>query len=711
MAKIGGSLSTEVLEFQPNGSPASFEVTVVNLSDRFAEFRIELFAAGADPNLGHRWYRLSPEVSTKKPPGDTTKFSIAIVDTPIPGVETINVTVQVSSPDFRDIQRYSLRLKIKPTTGLILLPIDLPVQHLLVYPRQIVQIPVRVHNPHLKTVDVILKFLGLDPSWLNEGTERRLIVGSGRQEEISFSCQPPIAVRAPSGKYSFTVEADLDGRPAGSVSGTLEVLSIGTVFLTCMPQQLWLPAKASWLPQWQSEPAVYQLRLKNASNIYQNISVYLQGKDVRKCTWEAIPAQADLRPGENIQVALRVSNRRPWWGWIRKIQIEACPQLSVGNTEPTNYPLELCLRPILPLWLQFLLSVAGLVLLLWLFSLFQIKGHTGPVNSVRFSGVVNPVISGSDDRTVRSWHLDKNHPFCQFLRWQRYCLRSRGILVDRGTNGTNSMRVSVLRFRPERNDQIAIGLENGEILLWDINSKTSIRSFSEPKSDRVFDLVFTKDSSYLFSGHGKKLRQWNLVTNRPTPQGEIDLGFAIYALALSHDESTLIVAGRYNKLFLGNWIDKNQLPRFTPMQYPQGSANDYIASLATAENLLVTADIRGFIGLWDLDECKTAPATCQPLDEWQIQYSDGKPMPISSLALTKDARYLTAAGDDGILRLWLLTKNKQRQSDFYRGKIVAKYPRRINSVDLIYQEQNLLILSGADDNQIRLNVYLLNPNP
>ncbi len=57
------------------------------------------------------------------------------------------------------------------------------------------------------------------------------------------------------------------------------------------------------------------------------------------------------------------------------------------------------------------------------------------------------------------------------------------------------------------------------------------------------------------------------------PQGnqhkvlEADLGFAIRALVLTDDEKTVVVAGRYNKILLGDWANHRQMPVFRQLLY------------------------------------------------------------------------------------------------------------------------------------------------
>lgn len=726
MTKINGSISKNLIEFQSGAAPPSFQVYVTNQSDLFASFRVELIAAGADPSIGHRWYQLKPEVSAVKPPGDKTEFTVIIIDTPIPGLDNINVTVQISSLEFRDIFRLSLRLKINPRTTLDRFEIDLPVKNYALYPREEIEIPLRVTNLETKDADILLEFTGIEPDWLNRGAERRLLVAAGRQAETSFSCQPPIAVRAPSKKYPFRIRAYLQGKFIGSADGTIEVLPVGTVFTSVGSKEHWLPTKNYWFLNWRSNPVSYLLKFKNSSNLFQTISIEIpNNKNIKKLKIEPLPEQVNAAPGENLPIELKVSKKRPWFGLIQKFTIDAFTRLSderLGKADPPSHQLKLNIHPIVPLWLQLLLSLLILILLFLLLS--GQAGHQLQVNSVSFTGVnvngqLNPIVSGSEDRTVRSWQATPDNLLCKFFDWQKFCLKANKhpILND---EQTDQKAVAVLRYRAEQTDRLGVGLENGHILLWDVewdlDRGQKIDSLVVEKGDRVFALAFSKNYPYLFSGHGGQLWQWDLTNQKPKDflfennNTQEVKRFAISTLALSQDERILIIAGRFNKIFLGIWDGENQLPKFEPLQsYPVGSTGDYIESIATAENILVTSDIQGSIRIWDLNECSKKP-DCKSKDDWQIVYPSGDPMPVRTVALTQNGRYLVISGDDGIIRLWQMNTEKiQRQNKSNNGQEIANYSETgINDIDVITRENRLLIVSGADDHKVRLNTYNIN---
>ena len=690
-------VSPKQLTFKPGGAPASFEVTVINDSDRFASFQLEVIAAGADSNRHTDWYSISPEVSTKKPPGDSTQFHIAIKDTPVPGfVGQMDLQVRVFSMELGNEDRVRVRLTLEQGTGFPL-KLDLPIEKFQAYPGNQIEIPVLVYNPGQLSTNAVITCLKLDSTWLLEGLDRRLNLPPGGQATATFLCQLPSGIEASSQLYPFTIEARHQYGSPAQIGGMLEILPTGEVKFRCTPTLHYLPPKSRGLPKRKSDPVTYLLEFENASNLYQQVSVRIEGKDQPKCTVEVIPEQADLIPGQASQLQLVVDSRRRRWGRTQKLQLVVAAVLSdqrLGEAAPPTENVELRVRPLIPFWLQIGAGLLLLLLLLlpWWWSLLP-RGHKGPVRSVSFNGLGDWVISGSDDQTIRQWRVRGNR------------LEPAGIL------GTTNRAVRVVRYQPVDNNVVAVALENGDIQIWDLLSRKH-RDLIAERDDRVFDLEFTKDSRYLFSGHGNDLvLQWDLEGDRDrnstesTQPRKQKLDFTVSDIALvGQGYKYLAIAGRYNRLVLLNLSGDQGGTKLPAIPYPRpGSQDDYISSLALAANkphLMAVADNQGYISVWDLGQCLINPGMpCQQLDEWRGG-EDGQP--VRSVALSTNGCYLTSVGDDQRLMLWPLTTDGRRASKISDGEILDRFSKKLNSVDVKVVGEDILIASGGDDHQVRL---------
>lgn len=692
---ISASASVQVLKFKPGGPPSTFEITVNNDSDRFASFQLEIIAAGANPDPGFSWYNLSPGVSAKKPPGDSTKFHVTITDVPVPGWTGImNLTVRIFSLDLRDEERLVVRLVVQEGVGSKLLKVDLPVQKFQAVPGELIKIPVRVLNPNQQTNNVVLNFLGVESSWFNDGAEKRFKLDPGEQKEVTFSCQPPVDLtQSPCQIYPFSVAGTPDKGHTASDSGTLEVLPTGFVEFSCTPQQQTIPAKKGWWTTRDSHPATFELQFENASNLRSTARAEIQWKSKQKCILEVMPPDIALNPGETSIASLIASKPRPRWGLAQKLLLEVTAILSDPRVEVRNDTelLELRVLPIVPVWLQFAGGLLALLLLFW-WLLRPLQGHQNSVTSVRFNGIGDRIISGSTDQTIRSWQVKGNR------------LESTGVFAQPGK------AVRVVRYKPVNNDLVAAGLENGEIQLWNVLSerKKPIASFFYQKDDRVLALEFTKDSRYLFSSHGSDLvLAWDierdLSDNNPgnnKPVATLKSGFAVYDLAVvGQKETNLAIGGRFNKLVVWN-LNSNKV-RFVP--YRPGGQDDYILSLsvaATKPTLMATADTQGYITLWDMSQCLIKDVKCEIIQESSRGHG-GKP--VRSVSLSANGRYLASAGDDGRVMLWSLSNEGRVDPKCSKGKEIRQATTKFKDVDLLLDGEDILIVSGADDHQVRLD--------
>jgi WD40 repeat protein len=733
---INTIVSTKELHFQPGGVPASFEVTVVNGSDRFASFQLELVAAGAAADRNGDWYSISPTASSKKPPGAATRFQVSILDTPVPGfVGMMNIRVRVFSMELPDETREILRLVVERGTGLIALQLELPVKQFQINPGSRIEVPVRVYNPGQLLSNALLTEKAIDPRWLPLSTERRLQVPPGKSVETTFTYQPPFGAVAPSQAYPFTLEATHNNGPASRVSGTLEVMPMGFVEFTATPKQRVIPSKLQW-KFWQSPPVTYNLEAKNASNLPQEATLELAGENSPECDLTLVPETSAIAPEETVEFLLTARKKRPWFGRHRKLLLELTGIWSDRRVDTRNerHTLELVVKPVLPLWLQLLGGLFLLYLLWWLSWLNPRNpffGHDEPVNTVKFNGVGERLISGSNDQTIIEWNISgffnpivnpelRKFPNKGNRLWRRvtHPFQNRTNCQSPGcTDLVAEKAVRVLQYRPVNNNWVATGLENGEIHLWNLteNRPDPLQSFVYQKDDRVFALEFTQDSRALFSGHGSgAVLQWDLKEGE-RPDSTLgarapnlkQFNFAVYALKfVGNDDRTLAVAGQLNQLVLWNWRENTE----AVVPYREGGKDDYINSLDTAEfnpHLLATADTQGYITLWNMQPCLNGGADCQRIEQWQDGHNG---QPVRSVALSENGCYLVSGGDDGRVMLWPLNIDGSRAGP--QGEpIMGAKNKNFNSVDIKEVDDHLAIAAGSDDYQeVRVEFHSRLPN-
>jgi hypothetical protein len=703
METIAMLISHRDIAYKPGGSPAQFKVTVINQSDRFASFQLDITPAGVEQNQDRLWYSISPEVSTKNPPGDAVEFTVSILDTPIMGfVGLVNLTVRTFSLELRDEVRQVIRLELQEGTGQSRIQLELPFQRLQVAPLDMVEIPVLVRNPSQQATNVTLACEGIPANWLIEGATRQFQVKAGGQFSTAFLCQPPFSPEAISKVYGMTIRAKHTNGPEATATAGLEVLPRGSLAFDCQPRVQTVPNKFSWR-FWQNSPAIYQLLLNNASNLEQTVSIDILNEAEEEYTSELVPNEAKLLPLTQQSMSLRISKNRPLLGGVQRLELQVKSLWQDRRLEARNpiQTIELRLKPIIPSW-AFILLLAIILGILWYFSWLNPESpfiaHRAAVTSVQLDGLSATALSSSNDQTLRQWRT--------VGFWQPIFNRDMGVVAQ----GQKAMRV--VRFRPVNNDMAAIGLENGEIQLWDLLEKKADKtliSYSFQRDDRVFGLAFTLDSRFLFSSHGSgQVLRWSVdrhlirqsSAKLQQPLQSQKLNFAISDSVLVGDnDNILAIAGRYNSLVLWNW-EQNTV---RPVAYPEiGGQDDYIQSMDVPEfrrNLLATADTKGFITVWDMTPClKDTSQTCNIVDRWGDGHQ-GKP--VRSVGIDPNGCYLVSGGDDGRLMFWGLTAAGRRAGEFANGKPLAVLNANVTAVDVRVQQHQVIAIAGDSTGRVR----------
>ncbi|MFN5471633.1 MAG: hypothetical protein ACK5CR_06405, partial [Pseudanabaena sp.] len=206
--QIGLEIPQKELNFKIGSDKNSFSVVVINYSDQFASFQIELIAAGADvQTVGYEWYKISPDVSVKIPPGDLVEFVVSIIETPIPGfMGVMNVTVQAVSMELREENREIIRINLQAGGTRSQLKVEIPSQKLQVTPLESVEIPIVIGNTTQQSTNVTLICKGLPESWFPKGHIQQFAIKPGGIFKTSFLCTLPFDLESVSQIYPFTID-------------------------------------------------------------------------------------------------------------------------------------------------------------------------------------------------------------------------------------------------------------------------------------------------------------------------------------------------------------------------------------------------------------------------------------------------------------------------------------------------------------------------
>ncbi len=730
-------------------TPTKFTVTVTNKSNIFASFQLKLEVRDPNTHYGINsddWYKISPIVSSKNPPGDSTNFDVEITKIPIktrlPIGEKIGCLAIVSSIDLLpDEDRIPFEIKIGEVASI---PLQVSIirqnfyRRLYPAPEKPWEIGIEIYNPRSKPANVLVKLLGLESNWLvNKITEQSLEVPDGKQEQVIFYCQPD--KNAECNTYPFTIQVSDSNSNAilKELEGKLEILPTGALdcsrsenesdrdkldkyktfrdFLHNLEKKI-LQTLYGILLWRKHNDETYKFKLENKSNLPQKVWIEIVQEESDKFQ-EVVkevekPKETNLAPGNEVQQSLKIKAEKAPLFWlfgekILDLKIKASWSDPRVNTRNETHIVKFPVKSLLPIWGLLLLLSILLGILWWLSCLNPFSpfcGHKTPVNSVQFNGLGDRLVSGSQDPRIIEWDTGK---FFKLLEHQEIWELPKD----------EQETVLVIRYRPVNNNIVAAGLENGTIKLWDLTQKAEnpIACFLYEEGDRVLALEFSQDSRYLFSGHGSgRVIQWEINYNRnnesdskcvskPVSQKETPFDFAVYALKFVGEDrdrklaiaggddddgffsSKLAVAGRYNQLLVWDWLKDEKIIEFA---YHSGGNKDYIQSLDMAEfqpDLLVSADNQGRISLWDLQQCSPSKQ-CQPVEQWLDGHNEKA---VRSVALSADGCYLVSGGDDGLVRLWSLTSEgklaEQNGKKIKNGatKILDIIQKqKVNSVDL-----------------------------
>ncbi len=252
-------------------------------------------------------------------------------------------------------------------------------------------------------------------------------------------------------------------------------------------------------------------------------------------------------------------------------------------------------------------------------------GHEGPLRTVSYSPDGATLATGSHDRTVRLWNLDRNSTFAT-LR--------------------HSNEVSSSSFSPD-GTTLGTGDSKGNVILWDVNTQRQINAFNV-LGERVTTLVFSPDGATLAAGtYGGEVRLWDAATGTAIRDLE-GHSQSVLSMTFSRDGTTLatgsfhdsvkvwnLATGTAGAALKGKWMDtvtfspdgtifatgtQERLARLYDMSTGDVIArieghHHYVTSVLFTPDgkTLATGSQDGTILLWDLQRLLSRPQLLRPV--------------------------------------------------------------------------------------------------
>ncbi|MBN1505923.1 MAG: protein kinase [Sedimentisphaerales bacterium] len=299
-------------------------------------------------------------------------------------------------------------------------------------------------------------------------------------------------------------------------------------------------------------------------------------------------------------------------------------------------------------------------------ALFELPGHTDPIEQLAFSPDGRFLASGGNDSLVKVWNWS-----------EKECLHTISVHKDRiyglqfSTNG---------RF-------LAAGSRDNTISVWDVPSFRHNRTL-RGHSAAITGLDFSHRGNLLATSSSDcTVRLWDLSRVQAPEVIRVGLSREVTDVEISSDGQILAaICGRERFLFPENPVAGTQQVTFWDVMSgkaltPLNVKRDVFSMAFSTEGLFATGAEDGHIDLWEQRTCK------------HVRSLTGGSANIRDLAFSPDGQMLASGSDDGAVRLWDVARGVELLPPLVHGA-------RVQGV--AFSGDGLTLATGGHDHRVRL---------
>jgi WD40 repeat protein len=342
-----------------------------------------------------------------------------------------------------------------------------------------------------------------------------------------------------------------------------------------------------------------------------------------------------------------------------------------------------------------------------------LNGHAGAVTTLAFLPNRKTLVSGSEDKTVKLWAVDKEptatvklgqpskvgvsslafSPNGNWLAVGKYDgnaviwnTRKKVSEDDKGEPLERSASaVSSVAFSPD-GQILAIASYDKTVTLWQMSSnpKTKLRPLTGHLGP-VLTMAFSPEGDALATGSGDKtVRLWDVKTGRSSLVTTIDKGDAVLSLSFAPNGRILAIGTSANIVILWDLDGKKEVARLE-------RHSDAISSVAFSPDgsIVATGSWDGTAKLWDAQ-------TGQELATLQ-----GHSKRVLSLSFFPDGNRLVTGGEDGSVSLWDMSYERGQKST-RRALVTLTNATLVPAVAVAFSPDRQTLATGNGDGTVLL---------